>query len=444
MQDKIKKFLYDLFPINRSISGPGTRETLDYIKGNFLPRSIIKSIKSGSKIFDWTVPPEWNVRDAFISTHSKERFIDFQKSNLHLVGYSEPVNSNFSWDELKAHLFTHPVLPKAIPYRTSYYRKSWGFCVNQSQWSQLEAQKGHPFRVCIDSDHNPNGSLTMGEYLLRGESEKEIVFSTLICHPSLANNELSGPLLLVALFKMLSSRKDRKYSYRFLFLPETIGSIAYLHGFGERMKNNCLAGFMVTCVGKKSDYFYFKKPRKPETFLEGAVKAYFRQENLAYREARFNPAWGCDDRQFCSPAYNLPFATISTTMQGEVAAYGAGEEEDFAYYHSSLDNKTQMDFSHMLKVAETYIGICERLENLQVYEREDGRGEPFLSNSGFYPTLSGGLDSRERMLAMWVLNYSDGQHSLDWIASQSGFEPSELENVSSRLLESGLIKKVEL
>lgn len=439
--DKLEEYFDRLWPICRSLTGQGVRDTLEILSEEV--SLSVEEIASGYQAASWTVPPEWNIRDAYIAFSDGRKLISFQENNLHVVGYSQPVSLVMKGEELLKKVHVHPELSEAIPYLTSYYKKDWGFCLNWEQKAEIERHLNDEFIVRIDSDLNPKGRLNYGEAYLVGESSQEIVFSTLICHPSMANNELSGPLMCMYLYNKLKSLKTRKYSYRFLFLPETIGSILYLDTKGERLKENCVAGFMVTCVGKNSGRFYFKRPRREGTCLEGATLKLLKERGLDYRVADFNPSWGCDDRQYCSPYYNLPFGTLSTTMQGEADGYGSSKEEDFLYYHTSLDDKSQMDFDHMVEVGEIYLEICQRLELRQLFSRTDGKCEPFLSNTGLYPTMAGLSHPEERMAMMWLLNYSDGGYSLDWISYKSGYSVELLQTLVEKLLNSGLIQRVQ-
>ncbi|MCJ8344558.1 DUF4910 domain-containing protein, partial [bacterium] len=311
----------------------------------------------------------------------------------------------------------------------------------------------------IDSDLNEKGELNYGEIYLPGESKEELTFSTLICHPSMANNEMSGMIFNTFLALLISKQKNRKLSYRFLFLPETIGSISYLDRMGDYLKEHCIGGFMITCLGKKSDYLYLKKSRDPSCKINKIVKDVLDDSSYEYREANFNPSWGCDERQFSSPGINLPFVTLSSLMFGECQGYDAPSHEDYLEYHTSLDDRSNIDFSFMASELGLYLDICSRFENQlegfkkesaassfeppsntsPIYQRRNPKYEPFMSNSSFYPTLSGSLDNDFRQRAMWVLNYADGLHDLAKIESLSGFSQEELQVVADVLIENNLI-----
>jgi len=310
----------DLFSINRSITGDGVRETLSYIK-NIIPELKIHEIPSYTKCFDWNVPKEWNVVDAYIQDEQGNKIIDFKKSNLHLLGYSIPVDKEIEYDELVEHLYYLEDQPDAIPYITSYYKERWGFCLTYNQFKRLKKGK---YRVKIDSELK-DGFLTYGEVILEGTSKKEIFLSTYICHPSMANNELSGPVVTMALVNFIKNLKERRYTYRIIFIPETIGSICYLSKNLKEMQANIIAGFNLTTIGDDRSYSYIPT-RYGNTLSDKVAKHVLKRSGHDYVSYTFLDR-GSDERQYCAPGVDLPVATICRTKFGE-----------YPEYHTSLDN----------------------------------------------------------------------------------------------------------
>ena len=294
----------DLFPINRSLTGDGVRQTLQYIR-NIIPEMEINEVPSGTKCFDWTVPQEWNCDDGYILDPDGNKICDFKINNLHVVGYSIPIDKEVDLEELKEHLYWIEDQPTAIPYITSYYSPRWGFCMSFNEFKKLK--KG-TYKVKINSELI-DGSLTYGEVKLRGESDKEIFLSTYVCHPSMANNELSGPVVTTALVKFIKSLKDRKYSYRIVFIPETIGSITYISRNIDDMKKNIIAGFNISCIGDDRCFSYV--PTRYGNSLSDKVSKHV-LKNIDYVEYSFLDR-GSDERQYCSPGVDLPIATICRT-----------------------------------------------------------------------------------------------------------------------------------
>ena len=421
--------LFDrLWPIHRSITGPGVRETHD-ILGEFLPLERME-IPTGTSVFDWTVPQEWRCHAAHITGPDGRCIVDVADNNLHLVGYSIPFRGRIDRDELDAHLYSLPDQPDAIPYVTSYYSPRWGFCLPHAQRTALPAGD---YDVVVDTEL-VDGALTLSEAVLAGESEDEILFSTYTCHPSMANNELSGPIVTALLYRRLAAMPHRRYTYRFAFLAETIGALAYLSERGERLRARLKAGYVVTCVGDDGPYTY-KHSRAGDTLadraarhaLEHAVPA----ERIRYLD--FDPSDGSDERQYGSPGFDLPVGSLSRTIY-----------PDFPQYHTSLDNRDFISPQAMSDSIEAYVRVCRVLEANATFENLVKFGEPNLGRRGLYPTL-GGTQTVEHDVRclLWLLNQSDGTKDLLAISSRSGLPIEELRNQADRCLEAGLLGKVD-
>ena len=397
---EIHEFAKQLWPLNRSLTGEGVRETLRQI-AKHLPNLDIKSVPSGAQVFDWTIPKEWNVRDAYIVTPKGEKICNFKKNNLHLVGYSVPFNSEVTLEELKTHLHTLPEQPNAIPYITSYYEERWGFCLSQEAFNALE--EGN-YTVVIDTELF-DGVLNYGELIIPGKSEKEVFFFFFVCHPSMANNELSGPAVVTFLGKWLEQLPSRKYTYRLIFIPETIGSITYLSLHHEEMKRNIIAGFNVTCVGDNRAYSYLPS-RKGSTISDDIAK-----HVLKWIDPNFvSYSWlnrGGDERQYCAPGIDLPIASILRTMYGE-----------YPEYHTSLD-----DLEHVVTAEGLNGGFLAIKRALEVIEnnrkfRVTVLGEPQMGKRGLYPTLAAKKVSEQVSLTMDFISLCDGGSTLLAIAER--------------------------
>ena len=387
----------DLFPICRSITGPGVRETLKYVQ-NILSELKIHSVPSGTRAFDWTVPDEWTIHDAFITDESGKRIVDFQNHNLHVVGYSEPVDQWMTLEELDPHLYSLPDQPNAIPYVTSYYKQQWGFCLTYNQYKPLKPGRYH---AVIDSILKP-GMLNYGELILPGESNKEVFLSTYICHPSMANNELSGPAVTTALAQWLASLEKRCYTYRIVFIPETIGSIVYLSKHLDHLKQHVFAGFNITCIGDDRCYSYLPS-RNGNTISDQAA-----QHVLKYIDPNFiRCTWldrASDERQYCAPGVDLPVATIMRSKYG-----------GYPEYHTSLDDLTVVTPSGL---EGGYSALKKAIEIIEqnVYLKTTVLGEPQLGKRGLYPTLSTRDSGMQVRTMMNLITYCDGEHNLLEIA----------------------------
>ena len=409
----IYQLMAELYPICRSITGEGFRKTMEILKRH-IPLEI-HEVPSGTKVFDWTVPKEWNIRDAHVKNSRGEKIIDFQKSNLHIVSYSIPVNIVVSVEDLKKHLFTLPDYPDWIPYRTSYYKEDWGFCLSHRQFLTLE--KGE-YEVVIDSSLE-NGFLTYGELYLEGEKDDEILISAHACHPSLANDNLSGIGLATMLAKDIST-VTRRFSYRFLFIPGTIGAITWLclnEASLSRIKN----GLVITGVGNSGNIAY-KKSRRGDAEVDRAACHVLIQSSRPGRILEFSP-YGYDERQFCSPGFNLPVGRFSRTPYGE-----------YPEYHTSADNLQFVRPEFLGDSFANVFEILEVLENNRTYVNQNQKCEPQLGKRGLYSSI--GLNE---LAMLWVLNLSDGSHSLLDIAERSGMNFKVIAQAAEALIKSQLL-----
>jgi aminopeptidase-like protein len=413
----------DLFPICRSLTGPGVRETLAYIK-NILPDLQIHSVPSGTNSFDWTIPDEWTIRDAYIADATGNRVVDFGNNNLHVLGYSEPVDRVFDLTELQDHLYSLPEQPDAIPYRTSYYKRRWGFCLSENQRKALKPGR---YRVFIDTDLKP-GVLNYADLVLPGRSEREVLLSTYVCHPSMANNELSGPAVMAALARMLTVR-DRRFTYRFVFIPETLGSIVYLSKHLEEMKRKTIAGFVVTCAGDERAYSFLPS-RLGNTFADRLARRVL-NANVEYKEHPFVEN-GSDERQYCSPLVDLPVVSI---MRSKYDTPG------FPEYHTSLDNLELITPRGLQGSFEIYSRCIEALENAKFY-RAVVPGEPQLGKRGLYPSLSTTDTFATVRNMMGVLAYADGAHDIADIAEILGTSEQECVAIATNLSTAGLLEEI--
>jgi aminopeptidase-like protein len=412
----------ELFPICRSLTGPGVRQTLRILQRE-LPNLTLHEVPSGTRCFDWTVPAEWSIREAWIATEDGRRVVDFANHTLHVMGYSTPVDAVMSLDELRPHLHSLPELPDAIPYVTSYYKERWGFCLSHRQ---LQALAPGRYRVRIDSTLAP-GSLTYGELLIPGQRAEEIFLSTYVCHPSMGNNELSGPVVTTEIARWLASLKGRRFSYRIVFIPETIGSLVYLSRNLMEMKRRIAAGFNVTCVGDDRAYSYMPS-RLGDTLADRAALHALRHQAGAGGFKRYSfLERGSDERQYCSPGIDLPVASV---MRSKYATYPE--------YHTSLDDLTLISPAGLAGGIAAIAGAILAVEANGRY-RATVLGEPQLGRRGLYPTLStrqSGLTVR-RMLD--VLAYSDGAHDLLAIADMLGVPVWELAAIARQLLAHDLL-----
>ncbi|WP_017752670.1 DUF4910 domain-containing protein [Clostridium tyrobutyricum] len=415
------EFIKKLFPICRSITGDGVRKTMNYVKEH-IPLEI-HEVKSRTKVFDWTVPKEWNIRDAYIKNSAGEKIIDFKENNLHIISYSIPVHKKMTLDELKPYIHTIPDFKDRIPYLTSYYKENWGFCMTQNQFESLENDE---YEVVIDSSLE-NGSLTYGEYYIKGEIADEVLLSAYTCHPSMCNDNLSGIALLTFIAQTLSKIKTR-YSYRFLFIPETIGSITWL-SLNEKKLKNIKMGIVATCTGDSGIKTY-KKTRDGNSLIDKIVEQVLMHCGNKYNIMDFFP-WGSDERQFCSPGINLPVGSLMRSPYG------------FNGYHTSDDNLDYMSEDGLCDSYKTYLEVIYVIENNKTYVNLNPKCEPQLGKRGLYRMIGGGENYPFDEFAMfWVLNASDGKHSLLDIAYKSNMDFRRLKYAADVLYKTELLKIV--
>ncbi|MEL6807938.1 MAG: DUF4910 domain-containing protein [Pseudomonadota bacterium] len=416
-------FARRLWPISRSLTGPGTRETLQLLAQE-LPGLEVHSVPSGAAAFDWTVPDEWTVREAYIADENGDRVVDFKTNNLHLLGYSEPVDRSLSLEELDRHLYSLPEQPDAIPYVTSYYRRRWGFCMSQTQRDALRPGQYH---VRIDADL-ASGVMNYADLILPGQTDQEIFLSTYVCHPSMANNELSGPVVTAALAKWIMAMPDRRYTYRIVFIPETIGSILYLSKNLDAMKSRTFAGFNVTCIGDDRCYSYLPS-RNGHTVSDRIAKHVLSHTAPDYKAYTWLDR-GSDERQYCSPGVDLPVATI---MRSKYAEYPE--------YHTSLDDLDSVVTPSGLAGGFTALQNALRILEQNFVPRVTTFGEPQLGKRGLYPDISSKGSADNVRVMMNMISYCDGQHSLLEIAEVLNVPFWTLQSLMAPLMEEGLVEK---
>ena len=410
----------DLFPIPRSLSGDGVRETLRYLR-TIIPNLILKEVASCSEVGDWTVPYEWNVREAWLADESGKKIIDFSENNLHLVGYSIPFSGEITREELETHLYSLPDQPDAIPYVTSYYERRWGFCLTDKQRKGLG---DGPFIVNIDADLSP-GSLTYGELIIEGQSSKEVLLSTYVCHPSMANNELSGPVVTTAIARWLTNLKKTKYTYRILFLPETIGAIAYLSEHVEHLKENVVAGWVLTCIGDDRVYSYVPS-RLGDTVADRISRRVLGELPNGFVEYSYLER-GSDERQWCAPGVDLPVCSVMRSK------YGAYPE-----YHTSLDNLEVISPAGLQGGFQILQQCIESLEQTTFWMATT-LGEPQMGRRGLYPAISQKKFPAATTEMMNVLAYCDGKNDDVALETKTGLSKERISEVLEVLFRADLI-----
>jgi len=408
----------ELYPICRSISGNGLRETLRLI-GRDVPLQIVET-PTGNHVLDWIVPNEWNIRAAWIEGPDGARVVDFADSNLHVLNYSAPVDTTVSLEELREHVFTHPTNPDLVPYRTSYYAERWGFCMSQHQ---LDALQPGEYRAFVDSTLAP-GSISYGEAVFPGSTDEEVLLTTYPCHPSLANDNLSGVALLAEIGRALAVQPARRFTYRLLWVPGTIGSICWLAANRDRV-NRIRHGLVISCVGDPGPFTY-KRSRRGDTEIDRAVTHVLRSDP-ENRVLDWSP-YGGDERQFCSPGFDLP-----------VGAFARTPADRFPEYHSSADNLELVRAEHLAGSFETLLQVIDVIESNAHYLNRSPFGEPQLGRRGLYRGVGGG--SSQELALLWVLSLSDGTRSLLDIADTSGMSFDDLRQAADRLAAHDLLEK---
>ena len=415
-----------LFTITRSLTGDGVKKTLNIIKKE-LPTLKIRKFKSGTKVFDWNIPEEWNVTDAYVIDKYNNRIIDFKKNNLHLVGYSIPIKKNITKKELFKNLYFLKNQPKAIPYITSYYKRRWGFCISYNEYKILDKRYSlnDKFKVVINSNLNKKGNLNYGELILKGKSKKEILISTYICHPSMANNELSGPIVSMGLINYFKNKKLNK-TLRFIFIPETIGSISYLSKNIKHLKENVIGGYNLSCIGDERQHscMFSKYQNSPSD--EAVIEAYKLLKIKNYKVYPFLKR-GSDERQYNSPGIDLKISSIFRTKYGE-----------YPEYHTSLDNFNLVTLKGCVggfNVARKSIEIL--LE--RIYPKCKIMCEPQMGKRGLYSTLSTKNENKLTRSYMDFLQYADGTNSLEKISNLIKLELNSVKKINSILFKNNLI-----
>jgi aminopeptidase-like protein len=410
----------EMYPICRSITGNGARETLRLVQ-RVVPIEV-HEVPSGTPVLDWTVPNEWNIRDAYVKDTAGNRVIDFQESNLHVVGYSTPVKARMSLEALKPHLFSLPDRPALVPYRTSYYNEAWGFCLAHDQLSTLADGE---YEVLIDSTLSP-GSLSYGELVVPGETQDEVLLSTHTCHPSLVNDNLTGIAIASRLAALLSRRKTR-YTYRFLFIPGTIGSITWL-ALNEGRVQNIKHGLVLSGLGDAGGHTY-KRSRRGDSEIDRAAEHVLRHSDDGHAVVDFTP-YGYDERQYCSPGFNLAVGNLSRTPFGQ-----------YPEYHTSGDNLDFIREESLTGSLEVLLKIVDVLEGNRRYRNLNPKGEPQLGRRGLYDSIGGRADTQALQMALlWVLNFSDGDHSLLDIAGRAGVPFALMREAADALEAQGLLE----
>jgi len=422
MEKNLEQYFDRLWPLCRSITGEGLRDSLRILQ-EIIPLTL-HEVPTGTPVFDWEIPKEWSIRDAWIKAPDGEVYADFKRNNLHVVNYSVPVHKKMSYEELIRHLHHLHELPEAIPYITSYYSESWGFCLSHKDFLQLP--KNGEYEVLIDSELQ-SGSLTFGELVLPGETDREILFSTYVCHPSMANNELAGPLAAAFLYKKIAELPRRRYTYRFVFAPETIGVIAYLARTGLHLKEKLDAGYVLTCCGDPGDFTY-KRSKRGDSLADRAAEHVLRHSGKAHRILDFEIG-GSDERQYCSAGFNLPVGSLMRTPYKE-----------YKEYHTSLDNKSFISFSALQETIDMYFHFVRALELNERHTIAMPWCEPQLGKRGLYPKQGGKIRRHDDILnLLHFISYADGSLDLLAIADKRPASIGEFEWIVGACREKGLL-----
>ncbi len=420
---QLHSFVARLFPWCRSITGRGLRDSLSALK-DFVPVEL-HEVPSGTQVLDWTVPVEWNIQDAWIDDAQGTRIVDFQKNNLHVVNYSAPVRATLTLAELKSHLYSIPEHPEWIPYRTSYYRESWGFCLSHRQLQSLPEGE---YNVCINSTLKP-GHLTFAEFKIEGQTPDEFVFSTHSCHPSLANDNLSGMVVAARLAQLLCGRRLRN-TYRFLWAPGTIGAISWLAANRNALEN-IRGGLVLSCLGD-TGAFHYKRSRRETALIDSVVEHVLSESAPGHSVEAFEPT-GYDERQFCSPGFDLPFGRLCRTPNGH-----------YPQYHTSADNLEFVKPESLALSLELLLRIVETWEGNRVFRNLAPYGEPQLGKRGLYRPMGGVNGNVDETALLWVLNLADGTRSLLDIARRSQLPFSTISTATARLETAGLLAEISV
>ena len=416
----------DLFKLTRSLTGKGTKETLIKIKKKF-PKLKIYKVRSGTKIFDWRIPDEWNIKDAYIIDKHKKKIIDFKKNNLHIVGYSKPIKKKLKKNDLLKKIYSLPSQPDAIPYVTSYYKKDWGFCTTDLVKRSIIKYylKNDEFEVVIDSSFKNKGFLQYREYLLKGKKENEIIISTYICHPSMANNELSGPIVSMSLMEYFSKLPKLDKSLRFIFIPETIGSLTFLNKNLKKLQKNFLAGFNLTCIGDERMHSCMLSKYQNSISDEAIINSY-KKLKLKFKKYSFLKR-ASDERQYNSPGIDLPFTSVFRSKYHE-----------YPEYHTSKDDFTLVTKKGVTGSFNLMKLAIQMIQNSQ-YPKTKILGEPMLSKRGLYSTLSIKNSWKSARNYLDVLQFSDGKNSLSKISKLSKIDNKKLKKIIKILHKYNLI-----
>jgi len=435
MTESFLEDLFDeLFPICRSIAGEGFRRSLAIFQRH-MPLEI-ETVPTDTAVFDWTVPPEWSIRSATLTDPAGRVIADLAESTLSVVSYSEPVNHRLSLAALRPHLHSVPAHPDAIPYVTSYYKRTWGFCLPDRV---LRALPEGEYHARIDSGFQQDGGVQFAQCVLLGDSPREILLTSYLCHPSLANNELSGPLVLLGLFDRISKWPRRRFTYRFLLNPETIGALCYLHRYADHLRDKLVSGIVLTCLGGPWEKLSYKMSRRGNSLADRVVQYLKNDEEYPIEIRPFDPTSGSDERQYCSPGFNLPVGQLARTVYGQ-----------YDGYHNSLDTK---EFMRIPSLVDSIDGVEEILQALEAGSRFVNLkpyGEPQLGPRGLYPNVNSAItrtNSSDQLVdartflnrLLMVLSYCDGEHDMMEIARRCGCKLQALSQVVSKLEAAGLL-----
>jgi len=428
----IDKLLHELYPITRSITGNGNRESLKILQ-DIIPLDIIE-YPSGQKVYDWTIPKEWNIKDAWIKNSKGEKVIDFKNSNLHIVSYSKEISSKLKLSEFKDKLHYLENLPDAIPYRTNYYNETWGFCLSLNDYNKYFTDDNEEFEICIDSSLE-NGSLSIGELIIEGKSKKEYLLSSYICHPSMLNDSMSGVIASTYIAKELLLKKEElEYSYRIIFVPETIGAIAYCANNEKQMKDISNGLVLTTCGGPGQ--FGYKQSWEKDNFINQMVEDVFEENNLDFLTYLFD-IHGSDERQYSSQGFKINCTTITKDRYYE-----------YDYYHTSLDNLDFVKAKNLNKTIDLYLNLISKMDKNIIYKNLQPNCEVMLSKHELYPKTGGAQLPNSKVSALdiilWSLFYMDGHTSLYEISKKLNVSIELVYKEAKKLEEKNILKKIEI